>query len=561
LGGVSAAVYFATKKGTRHELLSHIDAHLSRWKRDKNSFYYQRLNYWLGATSALWEVPLWLRYVFWLTGGIALGLAGLTLVMKKIIAQKTKALQESEKNYRQIFNSTSEAIIIHDGVGGVIRDVNETALEMYGYSSKEELLAANISGLSANITPYTKQEAQEFLNKSVKEGPQLLTWLAKKKSGETFWVEVTLRQSEHGQKGQVLAVVRDISARKQAEAALRESEQRYRSLFDSSPDGLLLTAPDGRIFSANSRLCSMLGRTEASIKEIGRDGIVDISDPRLVRALEERQQTGKFNNVELTCVRHDGGKFSVEVSSTVFRDKEGNLRTSMIVHDLTSRKRIEEKLRASLAEKDILLREVHHRVKNNLAAIIGLFDLQRRAIQDPQEQTVLAELSSRVRAMSLVHEKLYRSDSLAKIDFQEYIQALISHLRTSFGSPGILCEVVAHGVEMPLDLAVPCGMIINELITNALKYAFPKERAGSADSVDHILVALRHELDTFTLSVADNGMGFPSGVDLHTAPTLGLSLVRMLGQHQLGGRYEIDLTGGTRVTLTFSPRNRSKSDE
>ncbi len=214
-------------------------------------------------------------------------------------------------------------------------------------------------------------------------------------------------------------------------------------------------------------------------------------------------------------------------------------------------------LKDSLAEKDVLLREVHHRVKNNMAAIIGLFNLHRQAMDDPQSQTVLSELSSRVRAMSLVHEKLYRSKSLAKIDFQDYIQSLISHLRTSFGSPAIKCDIQASGVEMPLDLAVPCGMIINELVINALKYAFPKKEPNPGSDGDRIEVAMSHDNDTFVLSIADNGVGLPAGFDLNTAKSLGLALVRMLGQHQLGGRYEINQMNGTRFTLTFSLRKGS----
>ncbi|MBV5317875.1 MAG: PAS domain S-box protein [Desulfobulbaceae bacterium] len=678
------SIYFASKKGRQHELLSYIDAHLSRWKREKNSFYYQKLNYWMSSSYSIWAVPPWLRYGLLLTGFFTLIFAGFTIFLKKMVAQKTSQLQESENKYREIFNSTSEAILIHESATGAILDVNDSTLKMYGYESKEALLAGDIGCLSAQISPFTEHEAQRLLRKSIEEGPQVFEWLAKKQSGETFWIEVSLRNKEMGIAGKVLAVVRDITERKlsaaalleseerfrtlatlapvgiyltspeglcqyanprwcvmaglsqeealgggwmqglhpddrdrvfscwqemtrsrgrwgyeyrfltregkvtwvyglatpqfdvtgkviryigintditerkQAEESLRESEDRHRSLYASSPDGMMLTAPDGRIFSANESLCLLLGRTEAEIKQIGRSGIMDTSDPRLALALEERNRTGRLQNVELTCVRKDGLKIPVELSSTVFQDKDGDTRTSIIIHDITERKQVEAALQASLAEKDILLREVHHRVKNNMAAIIGLFDLQRQTMDDLRSQTVLVELSSRVRAMSLVHEKLYRSESLSQIDFQDYIQSLLSHLRTSFGSPEVQCEVDAQGVALPLDLAVPCGMIINELITNALKYAFPAKRSGTNDAGARIWVTMRHDHDCFTLSVGDNGVGLAAGFDLNTTKTLGLSLVRMLGQHQLGGQYQIEQTHGVRFTLTFSVRNGIK---
>ncbi len=347
------------------------------------------------------------------------------------------ALFESEREHREIFNATSEGIMIHDAESGRIIDVNESVLRIFGYSSKEEMFSGDVVDLRANISPYTETETQAFVDKCLTVGPQIFTWLARKKTGETFWVEVSLKQSKIGGKSKTIAVIRDITERKQAQEALQ----------------------------------------------------------------------------------------------------------------------------ASLAEKDVLLREVHHRVKNNMAAIIGLFQLQRQAMQDPQVKTVLAELSSRVHAMSLVHEKLYRSESLARIDFHDYIQSLISHLRTSFGSPKIQCETKVLGVEMPLDLAVPCGMIINELITNALKYAFPKERSGAADRDERIRLTMSRDGDTFSLCVADNGVGLPPGFDLNTVKTLGLVLVRMLGQHQLGGRYTIDTAAGTRFDFTFSLRSARKEGD
>jgi two-component sensor histidine kinase len=205
----------------------------------------------------------------------------------------------------------------------------------------------------------------------------------------------------------------------------------------------------------------------------------------------------------------------------------------------------------------VLLREVHHRVKNNLAAIIGLMDMQRRII-DPLCRKTIDELSGRIRSMSLVHEKLYQAESLAHIDFQDYIQTLVSHLRSSLDASRITFEVVAHKVEVPLDLAIPCGLIINELITNALKYAFPEGKPSPGNDLCLIRVTMSHDNGIYTLSVADNGIGLPPGLDWTQTRTLGMILIRMLGQHQLGGTYELDQRGGTQLTLTFTARKEKK---
>jgi PAS domain S-box-containing protein len=219
--------------------------------------------------------------------------------------------------------------------------------------------------------------------------------------------------------------------------------------------------------------------------------------------------------------------------------------------DLVRRKQAEDGLRTSLEEKNALLREVHHRVKNNLAAIIGLLDLQRDAMRSDEAHEVLIELSSRIRAMSLIHEKLYRSESLSEVDFQSYIQSLVSHLRTSFGSPLVVFDVQAQEATLPLDLAVPCGMIINELVTNALKHAFRPVTGEISTASPRIRIALSRETDAFVLTVADNGRGLPLDLDWRQTKTLGLTLVRMLGEHQLGGAYSVDADRGASFTLSF----------
>lgn len=227
--------------------------------------------------------------------------------------------------------------------------------------------------------------------------------------------------------------------------------------------------------------------------------------------------------------------------------------------EISALKRTEEHLCAALAEKEVLLREVHHRVKNNLAAIVSLMNMQSRIFDDPQCQNALSDLSGRVHSMSLVHEMLYRADSLTEINFHDYIQDLVTQLRTSLSASHITFQIDAQGVAIPLDLAVPCGMIINELIINALKYAFPTGKPSPGNTTCLIRVTMSHDNDSYSLSVADNGVGLPSGFYWTKCRTLGMVLIRKLGQHQLGGSYALDQKEGTCWRLTFTPRKREKN--
>ncbi len=388
-----------------------------------------------------------------------------------------------------------------------------------------------------------------------------------------FWVRMqTIISTHDAYKGPFYRIIlTGITEKKHDEDLLRESKAKTRSayhvlrtLVQVIPDMIWLKDHNGIYLDCNPVFESFFGASRENI--IGKTDY-DFVDKELAdffRANDYKamKSVTPCSNEERLTFASDGHRVLFETLKTPMFDVDGKLIGVLgIARDITRRKKVEEELQASLEEKDVLLREVHHRVKNNLAAIVGLFNLQRQAMKNPQVQVIMAELSSRVRAMSLVHEKLYRSKSLSKIDFQDYLQSLISHLRTSFGSRGICCEILAQGVEIPLDLAVPCGMIINELVTNALKYAFPKDTRQTADQDEHIWVVMSHDKGNFSLAVEDNGVGLQPGFDLQKVSTLGLVLVRMLGEHQLGGRFEVDQSGGTRFSLTFSLRNGRKRDE
>jgi two-component sensor histidine kinase len=212
-------------------------------------------------------------------------------------------------------------------------------------------------------------------------------------------------------------------------------------------------------------------------------------------------------------------------------------------------------LESALLEKEVLLKEVHHRVKNNLAVIIGLLDIQMQNMADELKERSLSELSSRIRSMAMVHEQIYQSRNISRINFQDYLETLIDPLCSSYDRTGYIhCSVAAPGVEMDLDSAVPCGMYITELVTNALKYAFPSTSFQLGDGCCEISVSVQWDGTLYTVTVADNGVGLPADLDWINTDSMGLNLVKMFGEHQLQGQIEVDQARGTAFRLRFAPR-------
>ncbi len=222
--------------------------------------------------------------------------------------------------------------------------------------------------------------------------------------------------------------------------------------------------------------------------------------------------------------------------------------------DITERKQAEEKVKASLQEKEVLLQEIHHRVKNNLQIISSLLDMQADAVEDPRLWQALQDSQQRIRSMALVHEKLYQSDNLARIDFAEYIQDMVDYLVMLY-SPRVGHVVPRLEVEtlaLTIDFAIPCGLIVNELVSNALKHAFfPPPKEGEPE----IRIAFQANSNGYQLTISDNGVGLPPEVDVADSPSLGLQLVNIL-VGQLQGSVSVNGDAGTQFTLIF-PKQES----
>jgi two-component sensor histidine kinase len=218
-----------------------------------------------------------------------------------------------------------------------------------------------------------------------------------------------------------------------------------------------------------------------------------------------------------------------------------------VMLDVTERKRAEERLRASLREKEALLQEIHHRVKNNLQIVSSLLALQAARSDEPVVQEFARENQNRVRSMALIHERLYRSADLAQIDLAAHVETLCVHLFRSYGAD--LGRIALHmdvaRTSLDLDRAIPCGLIINELVSNALKYAFPGDRAGC------VAVSVSAGADRcYTLLVQDDGVGLPPGLDVRQTASLGLWLVCSLTR-QLGGDLSVESGAGTTFRVRF----------
>lgn len=337
-----------------------------------------------------------------------------------------------------------------------------------------------------------------------------------------------------------------------------EGAEAFRVFMDAAPDAIVVVNGKGRMLMVNGLTESLFGYPRAEM--LGSQ--VEVLVPERLRGDHVRYREGYFRNPrtrpmgvgrELSGKRKDGTEFPVEISLSPLRTRTGMMVIS-IVRDITDRRRAEErledslrKMRSLLEEKEALLKEIHHRVKNNLQITSSLLRLQSDYLEDARARELFAESQNRIRSMALVHEKLYRATDLSKINFPEYVDGLARLLFQSYGvnKERIRIEVPKASVFLSIEAAVPCGLIVNELISNSLKHAFSPERPG------RILVEVKAEKSgEAVISVSDDGRGLPSGFDIEKADSLGLQLVRSLVR-QLNGRIEVRSSGGAWFRFSF----------
>ncbi len=344
------------------------------------------------------------------------------------------------------------------------------------------------------------------------------------------------------------AIARDIQDLVKAEESLRGSEERYRQIVETAEEGVWVIDAESRTVFVNRKMAAIFGYGPDEMIGKSLFDFVDEEAEKAAHSLIDRKKEGISEQHDFRFRRKDGTPVWTIVSANPIYAPDGGYAGSLgMITDITDRKRTEDALATALKEKEVLLREIYHRSKNNMQVVSSLLNLQAGRIADPAFREILKQSQSRIRSMALVHEKLYRSKDLTRIDFRDYIESLASQLFASVGTDPdeVALRLDIEAVALNVNTAIPCGLILNELLMNALKHAFPGGRRGEID------VSLRSaDGGKFILKVSDNGVGFPPDLDFRETRTLGLEIVATLVD-QIEGTIALDRTNGTAFRIEF----------
>ncbi|MGB8219981.1 MAG: PAS domain S-box protein [Methanoregula sp.] len=473
------------------------------------------------------------------------------------LAERDRLLGESEERFRISAQSVSDVIWDWNIPDGRV-DWYGRIDEILGYAPGE--FPRTLDAWEKIIFPDDRDRVLSIRDRHVMmQTPYTAEYRVVRKDGEIrSWTDKgTAMRDEKGRAHRVVGSCSDITDSKRAKEAKIASEMRYRRLFETAQDGILILDDEtGQIDDVNPFLITMLGFTREEFlgKKIWEIGLFkDIVANKDNFELLQRKEYIRYEDMPLETA--DGRHINVEFVSNVYEVNNKKV-IQCNIRDITDRKKMTDLVEASLAEKETLLREIHHRVKNNLQIISSLLNLQIRKIDDKRTIEVLKDGQARVLSMALVHEHLYKSKDFSHIDLKNYIHSLGMELLQSYGTAN---EIVRFDLNIPeiyvdINTAIPLGLIINELITNSLKYGFKGRKVGN------ISITATEDLQALTIIVADDGVGMPEDITLENqTSSLGLRLVKSL-TGQLHGTVAIDRTWGTKFVFVIPKQTKTHGE-
>ena len=471
-----------------------------------------------------------------------------------------EALKESEQRLREIIEYSGAGYFFVD-TEGCYQNVNRAWLKMHKYTSEAEIVGKHVSTTQVDTD---LDEANEMFKDILNKGKAITGEFSRRnKYGSTGYHTFTVKPVKKDSKTIGLeGFLIDVTERKKAEEKLRETEAILQAAMDCSSAAIAIAeAPDGKLIYVNKAGLLLGGGTE---EELAND--VDINnyvsswqilhfdgtpyktdEVPLARAI----MYGETCNAEFILRRPDGEDRIVWANAAPILDDKGNVKSGVVVFlDITERKQIEAELRQALDDKDLLMKEIHHRVKNNLAVIQSLLALQTREVADEDAKGKFLESKNRVQSMALIHERLYQSGDRASINFSDYMRNFVAQIVDSYklGDARLKLDIDLPDVMFDVSVMIPLGLIVNELVSNALKYAFPEGKGGT------LTVRLEQGDEGNTLVIKDDGPGLPEDFDIDRPGTLGMQIVTSLTT-QIDGSLEIVQDGGTEFRISFREKS------
>ncbi len=471
------------------------------------------------------------------------------------LRQRVSELEQSEKKHGIEENSKTK-------VKAPNHDFLEIAPCGIGvYDKNGEILIFNrelekISGYSRNEIPdvqtwfekvYPDAEYRKAMFKKMDTTTQdkqsyQIEALITRKDGEKRTCQFV---SNFSSSGMQTIFIHDITDRKYIEDALRESEERLGTFIEKAADSIVIHDLKGNILLANNLTSQFTGYSKEELLKMNVAEIDAAIVTQKHRKMHwEKLKPGEYKTIEGIHKRKNGSTYIAEIRlvKIIFKEQPMIL---VFVRDISNRKYAEEQIKKALQEKDILLKEIHHRVKNNLQIIISLLNLQSEHIQDKDSLVAFKQSKNRIYTMALVHEQLYQSGEFSSIRIKQYVQSLIHKLKSAYQiNERIIINTSISDVTFSIDIAIPCGLILNELVTNAIKHAFPRKREGLIT-----IVSRKLKDEFYELIVQDNGIGFPSDA-FKENKSLGLKLVNILVQ-QIDGVIQHSRRNGTKYRIVF----------
>jgi len=452
----------------------------------------------------------------------------------------------------RLIETMSTPMLVLD-TGGLIIDLNPAACELFSTTS-----SAAVGKPVNGIVP----DWPDFLMLCLSDKTSYSN-LTRGREGSTRFYTGSVEQirTSSGEPEGRLILLQDVTELKRVEEALVESESFNRGLVENLPEYVVVYGSAGKILYVNPATERALGYnavelTGTSLLSYVAPEYRDIANAKMTTRLKG----GKPPAYEVDIIAKDGLRRSVIAKGTPMIQYHDSPAILLLLIDITERKKAEETIRHSLAEKEVLLQEIHHRVKNNLAGIIALINLQTSSLTDPASIFQFKGLETRIRSMALVHESLCLTKDLARIDVATYTENLTRHLLAVYGDdPKIQFRIDMGDITMSIDTAMPCGLVMTEIVTNSLKYAFPStfscgEIRGEPCTIS---ITMQREGTDYILTIADNGIGIPTGINVTMATSLGLFLIRFIMEHQLRGTLDVNTDNGTSYRIRF-PEPESK---